>query len=78
MLGLGGALIRARRFFFAAVMLIAAIFAIPPTARSQAALLVLLVGEDVASENFYFSLKLGGNLADLYPIQNQEDVWSAS
>ena len=36
-----------------------------PPARSQAALLVLLFGEKVASENFYFSLKVGVNVADV-------------
>ncbi|MCZ6917288.1 MAG: porin family protein [Gemmatimonadetes bacterium] len=36
-----------------------------PPARSQAALLVLLFGDKVASENFYFSLKVGANVADV-------------
>lgn len=46
------------------------IVAIPTTARSQAALLVLLFGDKVASENFYFSIKLGGNLSNLSGIDN--------
>ena len=33
--------------------------------RGQAALLVLIFGDKVASENFYFSLKMGATLADL-------------
>jgi hypothetical protein len=32
---------------------------------AQAALLVLLFGDKVASENFYFSLKIGGNYSNL-------------
>lgn len=38
------------------------------TARGQAALLVLLFGEDVATENFHFGLKLGGNASNLTGI----------
>lgn len=38
-------------------------------AHSQAALLVLLFGDKVASENLYFSLKLGGNFANLSGIE---------
>jgi hypothetical protein len=45
---------------------------IPTTARSQAALLVLLFGDMVASENFYFSLKLGGNVSTLSGIDNSK------
>lgn len=39
-------------------------------ANAQAALLVLLFGDQVASESFYFSLKLGGNVAN---VTNVED-----
>jgi hypothetical protein len=39
-------------------------------AHPQAALLVLLLGDKVASENFYFSLKLGGNFAKLSGIDD--------
>jgi hypothetical protein len=46
----------------------------PSTARSQAALLVLLFGEDVASENFFFSLKLGGNLSSLSGIDDSKSA----
>ena len=34
-------------------------------ANAQAAVLVFLFGEKVASENFYFSLKIGGNLTNI-------------
>jgi len=39
-------------------------------ANAQAAILVLLFGDKVASENFYFSLKAGGNWANLSGIEN--------
>ncbi len=39
-------------------------------ANAQAALLVLLFGDKVASENFYFSLKLGANYANLSGIDD--------
>ena len=39
-------------------------------ARPQAALLVLLFGDKVASENFYFSLKAGANIASLPGIDD--------
>jgi len=39
-------------------------------ANAQAALLVLLFGDKVATENFYFSLKLGGNYANLSGVDN--------
>ncbi len=38
--------------------------------NAQAALLVLLFGDKVASENFYFSLKLGTNYSNLNGIDN--------
>lgn len=38
--------------------------------NAQAALLVLLFGDKVASENFYFSLKLGTNYSNLDGIDN--------
>jgi hypothetical protein len=47
---------------------------LPSTARSQAALLVLLFGEDVASENFYFSLRSGGNLSNLSGIDGTKNA----
>ena len=37
----------------------------PAPASGQAALLVLLFGDKVASDNFYFSLKVGGNFSKL-------------
>jgi hypothetical protein len=39
-------------------------------AHAQAALLVLLFGDKVASENFHFGLKIGGNLATLSGIDD--------
>lgn len=41
------------------------LFIYSQAAFSQAALLVLLFGDKVASENFYFSLKAGANLSDI-------------
>ena len=41
-------------------------------ANAQAALLVLLFGDKVASENFFFSLKFGANLGDVTGIDNTE------
>jgi hypothetical protein len=38
-------------------------------AHAQAALLVLLFGDDVASEDFFFSLKLGANVADVTDVE---------
>lgn len=38
--------------------------------NAQAALLVLLFGDKVASENFYFSLKIGANVANLNGIDD--------
>jgi Outer membrane protein beta-barrel domain len=42
---------------------LAAVNAVP--VQGQAALLVLLFGDKVASENFYFSLKIGANVSNL-------------
>jgi hypothetical protein len=42
---------------------------LPGIAYSQAAILVLLFGNKVASENFYFSLKMGGNYSTLDPVR---------
>ncbi len=52
---------------FLAVVLLGASAA---PARGQAAILVLLFGEKVASENFYFSLKLGLNVTSLSGIDD--------
>ena len=38
--------------------------------NAQAAILVLLFGEKVASENFYFSLKVGVNVADVSGVDD--------
>jgi hypothetical protein len=43
---------------------------LPGIAYSQAAILVLLFGDKVASENFYFSLKMGGNYSTLSGIDD--------
>lgn len=56
---------RITRVLSVGLVVLAAACAAPSTARSQAALLVLLFGEDVASENFYFGLKAGGNLSTI-------------
>jgi hypothetical protein len=45
---------------------------VPSVAKGQAALLVLLFGEDVATETFNFGLKLGGNLSNLSGIDGTE------
>jgi hypothetical protein len=37
----------------------------PTKSNGQAALLVFLFGQEVASESFYFSLKIGGNLTNI-------------
>jgi hypothetical protein len=66
----GGALGGARRFFAAALVALLASMAMVSTARSQAALIVLLFGDDVATENFYFSIKVGGNLSYLSGIDD--------
>jgi hypothetical protein len=65
---------KARRVLFAFLLSLIASFAVPSTARSQAALLVLLFGEDVASENFYFTLKLGANLSNLSGIEGSKNA----
>jgi len=43
-------------------------------AHPQAALLVLLLGDKVASENFYFSIKAGGNFANLSGIEDTKTL----
>lgn len=58
------------KILFTGLFMLVATAGIPSTARSQAALLVLLFGEDVATEDFFFSLKLGGNLSNLSGIDN--------
>lgn len=47
-------------------------FAYTNRANGQAALLVLLFGDKVASEKFYFSLKLGANYANLTGTENTD------
>lgn len=56
------------RILSGGLLLIAVFCGLPSIARSQAALLVLLFGEDVATENFYFGLKAGANLSNLSGI----------
>lgn len=51
-------------------MVLMAVFSYTTAANAQAAILVLLFGEKVATENFYFSLKVGGNWANLSGIDN--------
>ena len=53
-------------------LLLVMIGAHPTPAHGQAAILVLLFGEKVASENFYFSLKLGANVANLSGVDDSK------
>jgi hypothetical protein len=59
--------------FTGLLLLIATVF-MPSTAKSQAALLVLLFGEQVATESFYFSLKLGGNASSLSGVDGTKNA----
>jgi hypothetical protein len=43
--------------------------------QGQAALLVLLFGDKVASENFYFSLKAGANYSSISNLDNSKADW---
>ena len=54
------------------IMLLFAFLFITTGVHSQAALLVLLLGDKVATENFYFSLKAGANLANLNGLENTD------
>jgi hypothetical protein len=65
---------RTGKFFVYILLLLSATVFMPSPAKSQAALLVLLFGEDVATENFYFSLKLGGNLSNLSGIDGTKNA----
>ena len=47
-----------------------------PLARGQAALLVLIFGDKVATENFHFSLKLGVNYSILHGYEEGENAAS--
>ena len=51
-------------------ILLLALLVFTAKVQSQAALLVLLLGDKVATENFYFSLKAGANLANLNGFDN--------
>jgi hypothetical protein len=46
-----------------------------PLVRGQAALLVLLLGDKVASEKFYFSIKLGANGTNLSGMDATNTRW---
>jgi hypothetical protein len=61
------------RHIVTSLVLLAAVFAMPTAARSQAALLVLLFGDDVASENFHFNLKAGANLPNVEGVDGTEN-----
>jgi len=63
-----------RKVLVATLVLIVAMMSMPSAARSQAALLVLLFGDDVATDNFFFSLKLGGNLSNLTGINGTKNA----
>jgi hypothetical protein len=65
---------KARNILFTWLFVCIATVAMPSTAKSQAALLVLLFGEEVATENFFFSLKLGGNLSNMSGIDNTKSA----
>ncbi len=52
------------------LVLICLIFTFHSVANAQAAILVLLFGESVASENFYFSIKAGENMSFLSGTEN--------
>ena len=47
------------------ILTILLVMFLAPLVRGQAGLLVLLLGDKVATENFYFSIKLGANEANL-------------
>ncbi|WNJ20666.1 outer membrane beta-barrel protein [Pontibacter sp. G13] len=53
------------RHFFLLLMISTLSFS---QARGQAAILAMIFGDKVASENFYLSLEIGGNLADIPPF----------
>ena len=48
------------------------------SARGQAALLVLIFGEKAASENFYFSLKVGVNYSMINGVEEGSYRWGAN
>lgn len=52
------------------IVLLLALLVITAKVHSQAALLVLLLGDKVATENFYFSLKAGANFSNLNGFEN--------
>ena len=64
----------AQKLFTTVLIVLFATMCGTSTARSQAALLVLLFGEDVATEDFYFSLKLGGNLSNLTGVNDTKNA----
>ena len=53
-------------------ILLLALLVFTAKVQSQAALLVLLLGDKVATENFYFSLKAGANLSNLNGFDNTD------
>ena len=59
------------------ILLLASAFLVLHTgiARGQAALLVLIFGEKAASENFYFSLKVGVNYSIINGIEDGSNRW---
>lgn len=62
--------LKTSRLFFSLFIALVVLFTGTTRLNAQAALLVLLFGDKVASENFYFSLKAGANLAN---ISNVDD-----
>jgi hypothetical protein len=61
---------RMPKLFFYLLIALAVLFTGTTRLNAQAALLVLLFGEKVASENFYFSLKAGANFANLSNVED--------
>lgn len=56
----------------AIILTVSILFSIPNKTNGQAAILVFLLGDKVASENFYFSLKIGGNLTNVTNLENSQ------
>lgn len=54
------------------------LFASSGIAKGQAALLVLIFGDKVASENFYFSLKVGVNYSMINGIEEGSNRWGGN
>lgn len=60
------------KMFLSLFIALAVLFTGTTRVNAQAALLVLLFGDKVASENFYFSLKAGANIANLSNVDGSK------